>query len=62
MTIFDLSGRKIKSLVNENLQSGSYLRQWDNANANGVRVASGVYLYLAAIRKCGKARKMMLLK
>ncbi|MEZ4746645.1 MAG: SBBP repeat-containing protein [Calditrichia bacterium] len=62
LTIFNLSGRKIKSLVNENLQSGSYLRQWDGTNTTGERVASGVYLYRLQSENAVQTRKMMLLK
>lgn len=40
LNIYDVSGRKIETLVNENQQAGSYTVNWDAS-----KYASGTYLY-----------------
>lgn len=40
LSIYDISGRKIETLVNENQQAGSYTVNWDAS-----KYASGTYLY-----------------
>ena len=45
ITIYDLLGRKIKTLVNENKDAGFFKITWGNKNQNGNSVAAGIYLY-----------------
>lgn len=53
LDIFTLSGRKIKSfnrfgLGADNYPNGTYKLTWDGRDADGDRVATGVYIYKAA--------------
>jgi len=45
LVIYDLSGKKIKNLVNQNQEDGSYSIKWDGLNDHGIIVPPGVCLY-----------------
>ena len=69
LTIYDVLGRKVKTLVNERKAAGTYTVQWDGTDDAGQPVASGVYLYrLWVSTPTGKAgdytavRKMLLIR
>ena len=43
--IFDVLGRKIKTLVDDNHDPGNHLVEWDATNERGINVSSGLYFY-----------------
>ncbi len=43
--VYDIAGRFVRELVNEQLQMGSYTINWDGRNGKGLLVSSGVYYY-----------------
>jgi hypothetical protein len=43
ISILDINGRKIKSLVKSNYPIGNFSIIWDTDNANGNKVSSGIY-------------------
>ena len=45
LDIYDIGGRRVRSLVNANLDAGARSAFWDGRNDAGQPVASGVYLY-----------------
>ena len=45
LTILDLQGRVIRTLVRALLPAGSHVAHWDGKTAAGARARSGVYLY-----------------
>ena len=45
LRVFDVSGRVIRTLVDETMVSGTYKAIWDGKNDAGERVASGVFFY-----------------
>ena len=45
LTVYDLLGREVRTLVNENLSPGSYTVTWDGTVDTGQPMVSGVYLY-----------------
>lgn len=55
--IYDLFGRKIKTLVNERKAAGSHEVMFESGN-----IASGVYLYTLEAGSVKKTKKMILLK
>ncbi len=57
LSAFDLLGREVATIVNENLPPGKYSVTW---NAGGV--ASGIYLYKLQTRTSTIVRKMILMK
>jgi len=63
LTVFNLLGQKIRTLVNENKVAGFYAVNWDGKNDRGLPVSSGVYLYeLKAGKDFKQVQKMLLLK
>ena len=44
VAIYDISGRQVKTLVDDYYQSGTYSIMWDSRNDNGREVASVTYL------------------
>lgn len=57
LKIFDISGKEIKALVNENLAAGSY-----EINFNASELNSGVYFYTLKTNEYTETKKMMLVK
>jgi hypothetical protein len=57
LAIFDITGRQIKKVVNEYLQSGSYKFSFD-----GSQLSSGLYIYRLHAGDFSAAGKMILLK
>jgi flagellar hook assembly protein FlgD len=43
LTIFDVTGRVVTTLVEESSSAGAFTVPWDGRDAYGTRVASGVY-------------------
>jgi len=63
LEIFDIRGRKVKTLVDSKLPPGSQKAIWDGRDAHGGEVAAGVYLYrLAVDGEIMGQRKMVLAK
>lgn len=57
LKIFDILGREIKSLVNENLKAGGY-----EVSFNAANLPSGVYFYRLITEGFTETRKMVLIK
>jgi hypothetical protein len=69
LTIFNLVGQKIRTLVDEQQNAGYYSIPWDSKDEFGQEVASGIYFYRISVRPTeagGKpfeaVRKMTLLR
>jgi hypothetical protein len=60
--IYDMLGRKIRTLVQEFYETGHYAVTWDGRNKVGIPVASGVYIYRLAAGNFVESRKMLLLR
>ncbi|RKY55291.1 MAG: hypothetical protein DRP89_03590, partial [Candidatus Neomarinimicrobiota bacterium] len=60
--VFDLLGRKIKTLVETDMTRGSYIVLWDGKDEFGSPVATGIYLYQLNAGSFSRVRKMILLK
>jgi FlgD Ig-like domain len=45
LVLYDITGREVKTLVNSEQEAGTHDVQWDGTNDNGVRTASGTYVY-----------------
>lgn len=57
LSVFDVMGREIKSLVNENLQSGTY-----TVDMNAEELTSGIYFYKLVTDNFTETKKMLLIK
>ncbi len=62
LSIFNVQGQQIRVLVKERQVAGNRQLQWDGRSDNGLRVASGVYVYRLRVGSFVKSRKMLLLK
>ena len=67
LTIYNLLGQVVSTLVNEELSAGNYSVIWNGTDTNGLQVSSGVYLYkMKASGNSGtpfsQTKKMILLK
>ena len=62
IVIYDVGGRRIKTLVNETRAPGIYKAFWDGRNDRGAPVATGLYFYRARIGAYDSVKKMVLLK
>jgi hypothetical protein len=62
LTIYDLLGRKVKTLVSENLPTGYKSVLWDGTDESGKEVASGIYLYELKAGDLSMSKKLVLLK
>jgi len=62
LTIFDVLGRRVRTLIAEEHQQGRYVAIWDARDDHHVAVSSGVYLYRLQTVAGVLTKKMVLLK
>ena len=62
ITIFDIAGKRVKTLVNTYQLAGSRSTQWNAANDAGTPVSGGLYFYTIRAGDLKQTRKMLLLK
>lgn len=66
LTIFNLRGQAVATLVQENQGSGEHLTSWNGESGDGERVPSGVYVYRlearAPDRTYSLSRKIMMIE
>ncbi len=62
LEVYDIMGRKVKTLVDGELPAGTHRVVWNSLNDGGKRVASGVYFYKLSHGDKVIARKMVILK
>jgi hypothetical protein len=62
LTIYNIEGKIIRTLLSERLPAGNYLTKWDGRNESGARVSSGVYFYSLIIESQRVSGKMHLIR
>ena len=62
VTIFDIMGRKVNTLVNSHQIAGYKSVQWNSTDYHGKSVSAGVYLYSIQSGEFRQTKKMILLK
>lgn len=60
--IFDMLGRQVRMLVEEDYEPGFHAVEWDGKDDAGRQVATGTYLYMMKAGDFVKVRKGMLVK
>tara|TARA_B100000929_G_scaffold277381_1_gene252770 strand:- start:275 stop:862 length:588 start_codon:yes stop_codon:yes gene_type:complete len=63
LNVYDILGRNVKTLVNEQQSIGRYRLRWNGRDQNGVPVASGIY-FIHLLTDVGRSqtKKIMLLR
>ena len=62
ITIYDMMGRQVKTLINDQQTAGHTSLQWNATNNDGSPVPAGIYLYILQAGELKQAKKMVLLK
>jgi flagellar hook assembly protein FlgD len=62
LTVFDILGKEVATLVNSNQNAGNYQLVWNATDNFGRKVASGIYFYSIEAGKFNRTMKMLLLK
>jgi len=62
ISIFDLNGTKISSILNQYSRAGKGSVSWNGKNEMGQNVSGGIYLYTIETPSFSKTKKMILLK
>ena len=62
LTVYNVMGQQVRTLVDEPLSAGSYETDWDGHSSSGAEVASGVYFYRLHTEQFTQTKKMVLLK
>ncbi len=60
--IFDISGRLVKSLINERVSSGNQSITWDGTDADGQRLTTGIYPCRIQVGRQQQIRQLVLLR
>ncbi len=60
--VYDMLGREVKTLIKENMGSGTYDVKWNGDNQYGNPAASGTYIYRITAGEFVSVKKMILLK
>lgn len=62
LTVFNVLGQQVRSLIRDTLAPGIYRSSWDARDDHGQPVGAGVYLYRLVSATDAVTRKMLLLK
>jgi|GEM_PF-4039433 len=62
MTVFDASGRRIKTIVSNRVSPGTHHASWDGTNDQGKSMSAGIYFYRLQTADYSITKKMMLIK
>jgi len=62
IAIYDLVGGQIRTLVNEQVNTGYHSTLWNATNDMGSSVSAGVYIYTITANDFRDVKKMILLK
>ena len=62
VTIYNILGQRIATIVNATMGAGSHVVTWNARNGNGVMMPTGVYFYRLSTPNFSAVKKMLLLK
>lgn len=62
LTVYDILGREVKTLVNERKAAGKHIVHWDGTDNSGQAVGSGVYYYRLTAGEYSSVKKMLLVR
>jgi len=62
LTIYNILGEKVRTLIDDNRVPGNYQIIWDGKDEEGKEVASGVYFYRLEVGENSVSKRMVLLR
>jgi len=62
LTIYDIAGKKIITLINENQQPGYYNVYWQGQDEKGLEASNGVYFYKISTDHFSAIRKLIIVR
>jgi flagellar hook assembly protein FlgD len=62
LTIYNMLGQKVKTLVNQYQEAGNKIARWNGRDDKGYEIASGLYFYKIQTPKYSETKKMILLR
>lgn len=62
LAIYDVAGREVATLVNENVKAGIHSLQWDGTDNNGHELASGMFFYRLRADDTELTRKLLIVR
>ncbi len=62
VSVFNLLGQKVTTLVNGDMPAGNHTITWDGTTESGSAVSSGIYFYRITAGSFTETKKMMMLK
>jgi hypothetical protein len=60
--IYDLLGRKVRILINSDVEAGYQTLEWNGSSENNLPVAGGMYFLRVTSGKYSEVRKLLLMK
>lgn len=62
MDVFNINGRRVKTLVDKEMPSGQYSVIWNGTNDSGQKLASGIYFYRLTAKDYYNIKRAVLIK
>ncbi|MCD6117291.1 T9SS type A sorting domain-containing protein [bacterium] len=62
ITVFNIFGQKVRTLVNQKVKAGSHKVTWNGTDNYGLKVSSGVYFYKISAGDFSAMKKMILVQ
>lgn len=62
ISVYDLIGRKVSTLLNQEQNAGNYIVYWNGKNASGQQAASGTYILRMIAEDVTKIQKVLLMR
>ncbi len=62
LVVYDVRGRRVRTLIDSDLEPGSHSVAWSGRDESGIQVSSGMYLYTLRVGESKFVRKMTILK
>jgi flagellar hook assembly protein FlgD len=62
LAVYDVGGRRVRTLVEATLNAGQHLAVWDGTDGSGKEVPSGVYFYRLSVGGLEAKQRMVLLR
>ena len=62
ISVYDMKGRMVKTLVNGSQNTGHNSVKWNGTNDKNEQVAAGLYIYTLQVGEFRQTKKMVLLK